>query len=130
MKQMISKKWSKFLVLFIFLIVGLFAIQIFIAKPENEGISREKERLHEIETKFIAAVETGDTAKAKLLIIQLRWQYEPSTIGGQAEADALRNIWNAKRKEYLMLIGEDPNKYNFEIEKKGLKSQWDDLINN
>ncbi|MBW6533910.1 MAG: hypothetical protein K0B11_02780 [Mariniphaga sp.] len=127
---MISKKWGKLLILAVFLVIGLAAIQIFIAKPESDEFSREKIRLAEVENELTQAIENGDTIKAKTLIIQLRWQYEPSTIGGQSEADALKNIWNAKRKEYLILMGEDTDKYNFETEKKGLKSQWDELINN
>lgn len=122
--------WKHILFLAIFLIIGFAFVQIFIAKPENDGIRLEKERLLGIENQLTIAIEKGDTAKAKILIIQLRWQYEPSTIGGQSEVEALRNTWNAKRNEYLILIGDDPGKNNIETEKKGLKSQWDDLINN
>jgi len=126
---MISKKWAKFLIPIVVLVIGLATIQIFIAKPESNEFNKEKQRLVKVENELNQAIVKRDTLKAKTLIIQLRWQYEPSTIGGQSEADALRQTWNAKRKEYLILIGEDPDIYNFEIERRGLKSQWDELIN-
>ena len=116
--------------LVLFLAFGIAFLVYFIAKPENEGINKEKERLQAVELQFIDVLAQDDTVKAKLLLVQLRWQYEPSTIGGQSETDALKKTWNTKRKEYLMLIRENPVDYSFEEDKRGLKSQWDDLINN
>lgn len=112
-----------------FIALGLIVIYFFVEKPENNNIESENERLTNIENRFLEAVSKKDTTMAKALLIQLRWQYEPSTVGGQSEVDELRKIWNNKRKDYLRLIGENPDDYEFDSIKRGIKAQWEELIN-
>ena len=65
---MISKKWRPLILAVIILIIGLAAIQIFIAKPESNEFSREKIRLAEVENELTQAIEIGDTVGSPFLV--------------------------------------------------------------
>lgn len=127
MKQSEFKMYAIYLGSFVLL--GLIIMYFFTMKPENDNIESENERLTHIENKLLEAIAENDTTKAKAFLIQLRWQYEPSSVGGQSEVDELRKIWNNKRREYLKLIGENPEDYDFDSVKRGIKAQWEEFIN-
>ena len=128
-----NKKDSKknLLILAGIVAVGFVFMFLVIASPENKGIAKEKDRLEQAEKQVIDAIATGNTKLAKALLVQMRWQYEASTVGGIEEVNKLRQTWRNKRAEYLILIGENPEDYMIndgEGESKSLKDQWRELV--
>ena len=113
--------------LLLIILMGIFLIGM----PESKGIQQEKERLEQAEARVLEAIASGNTDLAKALIVQLRWQYEASTVGGMDETNRLRQIWRNKRIEYLKVLGLDPEEFvteEMEGETKGLKQQWREMI--
>jgi hypothetical protein len=124
-------KWKHIAYAAVGLVVALALIYLVIARPENNAIAAEKQRLAEVEKKVIEAIATKDYELVKAYLIQLRWQYEPRSAGGIGECDMLRQVWRNKRIEYYKLTGENPDNFmndDKEGETKGLKQQWKEII--
>jgi hypothetical protein len=96
--------WKDVIYGWLFVIVMIIFLYFFIGKPEENGIQLEKERLEKVEQKVVSAIEQKDYEKAKVLLIQLRWQHHASTAGGSSETDDLKKVWDEKHKEYLQII--------------------------
>lgn len=112
------------------MLVIFAVIFFFVVKPESSGIKAEEKRLADLESKLIEFLAQKDTAMVKALLIQMRWQYEPTSGGGQSKTDTYRKIWRNKREDYLILIGEDPEQYQFDDSRPGFKEQWKEFIGN
>jgi hypothetical protein len=99
-----------------------------IGKPEKEGFEKEIKRLNQIENKVVESISNGEKEKALGYILQLNWQYNPSSVGGIQKANKYTENWNLKRRNYLIAIGEDPDKYQFSNENKtSLKNEIEKL---
>ena len=96
--------WKDVIYGWLFIFVIMILVYFFFGKPENDGIQAEKERLENVEQNIVSAIEQKDYGKAKVLLVQLRWQHHASTIGGSSETDDLKLIWDKKQKEYLQII--------------------------
>lgn len=124
-------KWKDIAYLAGGIAVAIAFIFFVIAKPENDAIEAEKQRLAKVEEKVVDAITAEKNELAKTLIVQLRWQYEASSSGGISECNKLRKIWRNKRIEYLKLIGENPDDFmvdDKEGETQSLKEQWKEIV--
>lgn len=106
-----QKSWKNVLAVGLLAFILVFFLMMFISRPENNGISAEKARLEQVEKEVEKAINSKDTTKAKMYLVQLTWQYAPGTIGGQNECEELKKIWNDKRNNYLTILGEDTKNY-------------------
>lgn len=85
-----------------FLIVCLFT------NCEQKNIDTEIERLQGLEKELIKSISEKNTERAKLLCIQMKWEYVPTTVGADVKCKKLAEIWDDKRRNYLKIIGINP----------------------
>ncbi len=88
--------------LFGFLLACLFT------SCEQKSIDTEIERLQSLEKDLIKSISEKNTERAKILCIQMKWEYVATTVGAEVKCKKLAEIWDDKRRNYLKIIGIDP----------------------
>jgi hypothetical protein len=88
--------------LFGFILVCLFT------SCEQKNIDTEIERLQSLEQELIKTISEKNIERAKLICIQMKWEYVPTTVGADVKCKKLAEIWDDKRRNYLKIIGIDP----------------------
>jgi hypothetical protein len=114
-------QWKHVLYLGLLALAFIIPLMLFVAKPEAQNIKAETQRLNEIEQKAVIAIAQEDTTMALAYILQLNWQYNPRNAGGIQTASKNTENWNLKRRNYLIAIGKDPDKYMFSNENNTFK---------
>jgi hypothetical protein len=89
--------------LFGFLLVCLFT------SCEQKSINTEVLRLQGLEKELNKSISEKNTERAKLLCVQMKWEYVATTVGADVKCKKLAEIWDDKRRNYLKIIGLDPN---------------------
>lgn len=89
------------------LLFGL-AILLFLSSCEQKSINKEIERLQNLEKELVKSISEKNTERAKLICIQMKWEYVATTVGAEVKCKKLTEIWDDKRRNYLKLIGIDP----------------------
>jgi hypothetical protein len=75
---------------------------------EQKNIDTEILRLQGLEKELNKTISEKDTERAKLLCIQMKWEYVPTNVGADVKCKKLAEIWDDKRRNYLKIIGIDP----------------------
>ena len=89
------------------LIIAFFIVCLF-SSCEQKSIDNEIERLQTLEKELNKSISEKNTERAKLICIQMKWEYVPTTAGAEVKCKKLAEIWDDKRRNYLKLIGIDP----------------------
>jgi hypothetical protein len=89
------------------LIIGFFIVCIF-SSCEQKNIDTEIVRLQGLEKELVKSISENNTERAKLLCIQMKWEYVATTVGANTKCKRLAEIWDDKRRNYLKIIGIDP----------------------
>jgi hypothetical protein len=89
--------------LFGFLLVSTFT------SCEQKNIDIEIERLQSLEKDLIKSISEKKTERAKLICIQLKWEYVATSVGAAVKCKKLYEIWDDKRRNYIKIIGIDPD---------------------
>lgn len=84
------------------------AMLLFFSSCEDKSINKEIERLQNLEKELNKAISEKNTERAKLICIQMEWEYVATTAGADTKCDELAEIWDDKRRNYLKIIGIDP----------------------
>jgi hypothetical protein len=90
------------------LLFGFFIVCI-LTSCEQKNIDTEIERLQTLEKELNKSISEKNTERAKLICIQMKWEYVATTAGADAKCKELAEIWDDKRRNYLKIIGLDPN---------------------
>lgn len=90
-------------ILFGFLLACLFT------SCEQKSIDAEIERLQNLESELVKSISEKNTERAKLICIQMKWEYVATTVGAEVKCKKLTEIWDDKRRNYLKIIGINPN---------------------
>lgn len=90
-------------ILFGFLLICLFA------SCEDKSINKEIERLQSLEKELNKTISEKDTVRAKLICIQMKWEYVATTAGAAVKCKKLAEIWDDKRRNYLKIMGLNPD---------------------
>ena len=85
-----------------FLIVCLFT------SCEQKNIDAEIVRLQSLEKELVKSISEKNIERAKLICIQMKWEYVPTTVGADVKCKKLAEIWDDKRRNYLKIMGIDP----------------------
>lgn len=91
------------------LIIG-FVLVFFVSSCEDKSISNEVDRLQRLEKELVKAISENKTKSAKLICVQMKWEYVATTAGAASKCKELAEIWDDKRRNYLNIIGIDPIK--------------------
>jgi hypothetical protein len=75
---------------------------------EQKNIDTEIMRLQGLEKELNKTISEKDTERAKLICVQMKWEYVATTAGADAKCKKLAVIWDDKRRNYLKIIGLDP----------------------
>ncbi len=86
----------------------ILAMLLFLSSCEQKSIDTEIERLQTLEKELNKSISEKNTERAKLICIQMKWEYVPTTAGADVKCKKLAEIWDDKRRNYLKLIGIDP----------------------
>jgi hypothetical protein len=88
----------------------LFGITLllFFLSCEDKSINKEIERLQSLEKELNKTISQNNIEHAKLICIQMKWEYVATTAGADAKCKKLAEIWDDKRRNYLKIIGVDP----------------------
>jgi hypothetical protein len=89
-------------ILFGFLLICLFA------SCEDKSINKEIERLQSLEKELNKSISEKNVERAKLICIQMKWEYVATTVGADVKCKKLAEIWDDKRRNYLKILGIDP----------------------
>lgn len=89
------------------LLFGL-AMLLFLSSCEQKNIDTEIERLQNLEKELNKTISEKNTERAKLICIQMKWEYVATTVGADVKCKKLAEIWDDKRRNYLKIIGIDP----------------------
>jgi hypothetical protein len=84
------------------------AMVLFFSSCEDKSINKEIERLQSLEQEFNKTISENNIERAKLICIQMKWEYVATTAGADAKCKKLADIWDDKRRNYLKIIGLDP----------------------
>lgn len=84
------------------------AMVLFFSSCEYKSINKEIERLQSLEQEFNKTISENNIERAKLICIQMKWEYVATTAGADAKCKKLADIWDDKRRNYLKIIGLDP----------------------
>ena len=82
---------------------------LFFSSCEDKSINKEIERLQRLEKELNKTISEKEIENAKLICIQMKWEYVATTAGADAKCKKLAEIWDDKRRNYLKIIGVDPN---------------------
>lgn len=77
---------------------------------EDKSISDEVDRLQRLEKELVKAISENKTKSATLICIQMKWEYIATTAGAASKCNKLTDIWDDKRRNYLIVMGIDPIK--------------------
>ena len=75
---------------------------------EQKNIDTEIERLQTLEKELNKSISEKNIERAKLICIQMKWEYVATTVGAGVKCKKLAEIWDDKRRNYLKIIGIDP----------------------
>jgi len=75
---------------------------------EQKSINSEIQRLQSLEKELVKSISEKNTERAKLISIQMKWEYVATTVGAEVKCKKLTVIWDDKRRNYLKIIGIDP----------------------
>ena len=89
------------------LLFGL-AMLLFLSSCEQKNIDAEIERLQTLEKELNKTISEKNLERAKLICIQMKWEYVATTVGADVKCKKLAEIWDDKRRNYLKIIGIDP----------------------
>jgi hypothetical protein len=89
------------------LLFGFLIVCTFIS-CEQKNIDTEIERLQNLEKELVKSISEKNIESAKLICIQMKWGYVPTTVGADVKCKKLAEIWDDKRRNYLKIIGIDP----------------------
>ena len=89
------------------LIFGV-AMLLFFTSCEQKNIDAEIERLQTLEKELNKSISEKNIERAKLICIQMKWEYVATTVGADVKCKKLAEIWDDKRRNYLKIIGIDP----------------------
>jgi hypothetical protein len=109
--------------LFGFILVCLFS------SCEQKNIDSEIERLQILENELTKNISEKNIEHAKLICIQMKWEYVATTVGADAKCKKLAEIWDDKRRNYLKIIGLDPNEILGEKPKTKTKTLEERFLN-
>lgn len=84
------------------------AILLFFSSCEQKNIDNEILRLQSLEKELNKTISEKNTERAKLICIQMKWEYVATTVGADVKCKKLAEIWDDKRRNYLKIIGIDP----------------------
>jgi hypothetical protein len=84
------------------------ALLLFLSSCEVKSINKEIERLQTLEKELVKSISKKNIESAKLICIQMKWEYVANTAGANARCKKLAEIWDDKRRNYLKIIGIDP----------------------
>lgn len=84
------------------------AMVLFFSSCEDKSINKEIERLQSLEQELNKTISENNIERAKLICIQMKWEYVATTAGADAKCKKLADIWDDKRRNYLKIIGLDP----------------------
>ena len=88
--------------LFLFVIIATL-----LTSCDNRGIEEEKARLADIEKRLIESMSIGDTNSAKVLSLQLTWDFVATTVGGSSQCEKYEELWTKKRISYMTYLNMD-----------------------
>ena len=89
------------------LIFGFILVCLF-TSCEDKNINKEIERLQTLEIELNKSISEKNIERAKLICIQMKWEYVATTAGADTKCKNLAEIWDDKRRNYLKIIGVDP----------------------
>ena len=81
---------------------------LFFSSCEQKNIDTEIERLQLLEKELTKSISEKNIERAKLICIQMKWEYVSTTVGADVKCKKLAEIWDDKRRNYLKIIGIDP----------------------
>jgi hypothetical protein len=84
------------------------AMLLLFSSCEQKNIHAEIVRLQGLEKELNKAISENNTERAKLICVQMKWEYVPTTVGADVKCKKLAEIWDDKRRNYLKIIGIDP----------------------
>ena len=87
-----------------------FLIFFFASSCEDANINNEVARLQRLERELVKSISENKTKSATLICIQMKWEYVATTAGAASKCKKLTDIWEDKRRNYLIIIGIDPIK--------------------
>lgn len=82
---------------------------LFLSSCEDKSINKEIVRLQTLEKELIKTISEKNTERAKLICIQMKWEYVATTVGAGAKCKNLSEIWDDKRRNYLKIMGMNPD---------------------
>lgn len=85
-----------------------FTLVCLLTGCEQKNIDTEILRLQGLEKELNKTISEKDTERAKLICVQMKWEYVPTTVGADVKCKKLTEIWDDKRRNYLKIIGIDP----------------------
>lgn len=84
-----------------------FVAATLLASCDNRGIEEERARLADIEKRLIESMSIGDTNSAKVLSLQLTWDFVATTVGGSSQCEKYEELWTKKRISYMTYLNMD-----------------------
>ena len=84
------------------------AMLLFLSSCEQKNIDTEIGRLQSLEKELNKSISEKNIERAKLICIQMKWEYVATTVGADVKCKKLAEIWDDKRRNYLKIIGIDP----------------------
>jgi hypothetical protein len=93
---------------FLKLVLFGLAMLIFFSSCEQKSIDNEILRLQTLEKELTKSISEKNIERAKLICIQMKWEYVATTAGADVKCKKLTEIWDDKRRDYLKIIGIDP----------------------
>lgn len=89
-------------------LVFSFTILLLFSGCEQNNIDSEILRLQNLEKELNKTISENNYNRAKLICIQMEWEYVATTAGAGSKCKKLAEIWDNKRRNYLKLIGFNP----------------------
>lgn len=83
-------------------------ILLFFSSCEDKNINTEIKRLQSLEKELNKSISEKNTERAKLICIEMKWEYVATTAGADSKCKKLAEIWDDKRRNYLKVMGIDP----------------------
>jgi hypothetical protein len=83
------------------------AMLLFLSSCEQKNIDTEIGRLQSLEKELNKSISEKNIERAKLICIQMKWEYVATTVGADVKCEKLAEIWDDKRRNYLKIIGID-----------------------
>jgi hypothetical protein len=90
-------------------LIFAFVLVCIFSSCEDKSINKEIYRLQSLEKELNKTISEKNTERAKLICIQMKWEYVASTVGADAKCKKLAEIWDDKRRNYLKIMGLNPD---------------------